>query len=106
MAMALSFGALLIGIVADRLRRFGIEPGVILGSAALIFVIAQLCLVLGLHVPTYVPWVIISAIGAATVLSYSILNQYFPKEIAGQANAALNVFHIGGAFILQEAIGL
>jgi hypothetical protein len=29
----------------------------------------------------------------------------FPKEIAGRANAALNVFHIGGAFVLQEVIG-
>jgi MFS family permease len=43
--------------------------------------------------------------GAGTVLSYSILAQYFPKEIAGRANAALNLFHIGGAFVLQEAIG-
>jgi MFS family permease len=43
--------------------------------------------------------------GAGTVLSYSILAQYFPKEIAGRANAALNVFHIGGAFALQEVIG-
>ena len=43
--------------------------------------------------------------GAGTVLSYSILAQYFPKEIAGRANAALNVFHIGGAFVLQEVIG-
>jgi hypothetical protein len=43
--------------------------------------------------------------GAGTVLSYSILEKYFPKEIAGRANAALNVFHIGGAFVLQEVIG-
>ena len=43
--------------------------------------------------------------GPGTVLSYSILAQYFPKEIAGRANAALNVFHIGGAFVLQEVIG-
>lgn len=40
-----------------------------------------------------------------TVLSYSILAEYFPKEMAGQANAALNVFHIGGAFAVQEFIG-
>jgi hypothetical protein len=27
-------------------------------------------------------------------------------EIAGQASAALNILHIGGAFILQYAIGI
>ena len=48
----------------------------------------------------------IAGVGAATVLSYSILAEYFPKEIAGQANAALNMFHIGGAFVIQGAIGL
>ena len=40
------------------------------------------------------------------VLSYAIIAEYFPKEIAGQANAALNVLHIGSAFVVQYAIGL
>ena len=41
-----------------------------------------------------------------TVLSYAILAEYFPKELAGRANAALNVFHIGGAFVVQYMTGL
>jgi len=40
------------------------------------------------------------------VLSYAILANHFPKELAGRANAALNVIHIGGAFVLQELIGI
>jgi hypothetical protein len=56
------------------------------------FLIAELALVVGLHVPSYVPWVIISGMGAGTVLSYSILNQYFPKEIAGQAKGMSRLF--------------
>ncbi|WP_271565610.1 hypothetical protein [Bradyrhizobium sp. CCBAU 11386] len=36
----------------------------------------------------------------------AILAAYFPKELAGRANAALNVFHIGGAFVLQSATGI
>jgi hypothetical protein len=46
------------------------------------------------------------AVGAATVLSYAILADYFPKELAGRANAALNVFHIGCAFVVQYVTGL
>ena len=55
---------------------------------------------------SYASWAVIASVGAATVLSYSAVAEYFPKEVAGQANAALNVLHIGGAFFLQQAIGV
>jgi MFS family permease len=45
-------------------------------------------------------------VGAATVLSYAILAEYFPRDLAGRANAALNLFHIGGAFVVQYMTGL
>ena len=32
--------------------------------------------------------------------------EYFPKEVSGRANAALNLLHVGGAFVLQSATGL
>jgi MFS family permease len=105
MAMALSLGALLLGVIADRLRKRSIQPETVLACAALLFVIAEFALVSGLRLPSYAPWAVIAGMGAATVLSYSIMSQHFPKEMAGQANAALNIFHIGGAFVLQQAIG-
>lgn len=105
MAIALSAGALLLGLGADRLRPFGIQPGAILVGAALLFLFAELTVILGLWPVSYWPWALIAGMGAATVLSYSILADHFPKEMAGQANAALNVFHIGGAFAIQEFIG-
>jgi MFS family permease len=48
---------------------------------------------------------VIAAAGAATVLSFAILADYFPKEISGRANAALNILHVGGAFVVQAATG-
>jgi MFS family permease len=106
MAVAMSLGALLLGVVADRLRRRGIGPQAMLGLAAMVFIAAQLALILRLPLPSYILWAVVAAVCAATVLSYAILTEYFPKEIAGRANAALNVFHIGGAFVLQYATGL
>src|SRR5262245_56577071 len=44
--------------------------------------------------------------GAATVLSYALVADLFPKESAGRANAALNVLHLGGAFAIQAGIGV
>ena len=40
-----------------------------------------------------------------TVLSYAILAECFPKDIAGQANGALNILHISAACIIQYMIG-
>jgi len=105
MAVTLSAAALLLGLGADRLRSRGIPTQTILGCAALVFVAAESLLILDVQSISYVSWAVVAGMGAGTVLSYSILAQYFPKEIAGRANAALNVFHIGGAFVLQEVIG-
>lgn len=106
MAIALSLGALVWGVAVDRLRRRGVGPRALLGLVATIFIAAQFALILRLPVPSNIPWIIIAATGAATVLSYAILAEYFPTELAGRANAALNLFHIGGAFVVQCMTGL
>jgi MFS family permease len=106
MAIALCVAAAVIGIVADRLKQIGIGTELLLGCAATIFIAAEAALITGVHVPSIAPWVIISATGATTVLSYAIIANQFPKHIAGKANAALNVLHIGSAFVIQTVIGV
>jgi MFS family permease len=106
MAVALSSGALLWGVAVDQLRRHGVGPWALLGLLATMFILAQLALILQLPLPSYVPWIVVAATGAGTVLSYAILADYFPKELAGRANAALNLFHIGAAFVVQYMTGL
>jgi MFS family permease len=106
MAVALSLGALLFGVAADRLRRRGVGPEMLLALVATVFITAQLELILRLPLPSYFLWAVVAAVGAAVVLSYAILAEYFPKELAGRANAALNLFHIGAAFIVQYATGV
>jgi MFS family permease len=106
MAIALSLGALVLGVMSDRLLRRGVGPRALLVLVAAMFIVAQLTLILRLPVPSYLPWAVVAAVGAMTVLSYTILAEYFPKELAGRANAALNVFHIGGAFVLQYLTGV
>ena len=39
-------------------------------------------------------------------MSYAILASHFPRQIAGKANAALNILHIGTAFLVKTIIGL
>jgi MFS family permease len=106
MAIALSIGALLLGFLATRLRRRNIQPQAVFGVVAVLFIAVQVALTLRWPVPSYVLWCFVAAVGATTVLSYAIVADYFPKELAGRANAALNVFHIGAAFLIQNLIGV
>ena len=106
MAVAVCASALLLGMAADRLRRMGIKTELVLASTLTLSMAAQAALVLGWPVPSFLVWAVIAAAGAATVLSFAILAQYFPKAMSGRANAALNLLHVGGAFLLQSATGL
>jgi MFS family permease len=106
MAVALSIGALLLGVLATSLRRRNIQPQAVFGAVAALFIAMEVALILRWPLPSYLSWCFVAAVGAATVLSYAIVADYFPRELAGRANAALNVFHIGGAFLVQELIGI
>jgi predicted MFS family arabinose efflux permease len=105
MAVALCAGALLIGVCADVVRKYGIGLERVLAAAVCIFVAAEFALVLRLPVPCIALWAVVGAMGAATVLSYGIIGNLFPLESAGRANAALNVLHIGAAFAIQSGMG-
>jgi MFS family permease len=106
MAIALGAGAILLGTAADRLARRGIGPEALMSIVASTFIVTQLALILQLPAPSYLTWSVVAAVGAGTVLSYAIVAEYFPQELAGRVNGALNVFHLGGAFFLQYSIGL
>ena len=106
MAVALSLGAIVLGVSADRLRRRGVGPEMLLALVAAVFIAAQLALILRLPLPSFFLWAVVAAVGAATVLSFAILTEYFPKELAGRANGALNLFHIAAAFFVQYATGI
>lgn len=106
MALGISLGALLLGMMADRLRRHGIKTEVILAAVAVFFVLAELALVLRAPLPSLLPWCIVSVMGAATVLSYAVIADYFSTELAARANGALNLLHFGWAFAVQCGIGM
>jgi type IV secretion system protein VirB5 len=97
---------LLLGTVADRMRRHGIGPQRLFVAVVTLFVAAQLTLILRLPVPSCLPWCVVAIVGAGTVLTYTIVAEFFPKELAGRGNAALNVFQLGWAFVVQYATGL
>jgi hypothetical protein len=106
MAAVLSASALLLGALAERLRRAGVSTETFLAGTLVLSMVAQLALLFGLPVSTHLLFAIIAAAGATTVLSFASLARYFPKEVVGRANAALGVLNMGTAFGLQCLAGL
>lgn len=106
MALAFSASALLLGAGADMLRQRGIAQPTTLGTLSVVTLLAQVALVFGWPVPTWLPWIAIAAMGAGTVLSYAIVTEHFPRSVSGRATAALNLLHVGAAFAVQVGFGI
>jgi len=106
LAVGLSLGALFLGMIADRLRKRGVAIEVLLAAFGGLFMLAELALVLREPLPSILPSSVVSVVGAGPVLSYAIIADYFPVEIAAHANGALNLLHFGWAFAAQYGIGL
>lgn len=106
MSIVLSGGAWLFGTTVHCLRRRGVGAESILTTVAVLFIAAQSALILREPLPSLLPWSVVAVAGAASVVSFAVIADYFPPELAGRANGALNVLHFGWAFLAQYATGL
>ncbi|PIT00673.1 arabinose ABC transporter permease [Bradyrhizobium nitroreducens] len=106
MSVVLSGGAWLFGVAVHHIKRRGIGAETILAMVAVLFIAAELALILRAPLPSILPWSLIAIVGTATVASFAVIADYFPPELAGRANGALNVLHFGWAFLAQYATGL
>src|SRR5262245_32036206 len=105
MSMVLSGGALGLGAVVQALKRAGIGPMQVLPGLVILLILAELLLALRPAVLAILPWCLIALMGAGTVATYSITADLFEKSTVGRVNGAINLFHIGGAFLLQTSTG-
>ncbi|MCK1356291.1 MFS transporter [Bradyrhizobium sp. CW7] len=106
MSLVLSGGAWLFGTTLHCIRRRRAGAETILGTVALLFIVAQIALILRLPLPSILPWSVVAIVGTATVVSFAVIADYYPPELAGRANGALNVLHFGWAFLAQYATGV
>ncbi|RTE91016.1 MULTISPECIES: MFS transporter [Bradyrhizobium] len=106
MSIVLSGGAWLFGMMVHYIKRAGIGAETIFAMVAMLFIAAEVVLILRAPLPSILPWSIVAIFGTATVVSFAVIADYFPPELAGRANGALNVLHFGWAFLAQYATGL
>jgi MFS family permease len=102
LSLGVVVGALLSGWLADRI---GLVKIVVIGALGLI---ASL-IVLAFHPPLWSIAVVnflFGMSGAFTVLLLAQPRFIFPRHLTGRAATAINVFAIGGTFILQWLMGV
>lgn len=105
MGAGLTIGAATIGMLASWLRARGVGSANIFAGACGLFLLVQLVILTDRQLPAWLPWSCFALFGGMTVLGYSMLADIFPQERIGRANGALNVLHIGMAFVIQSLIG-
>ncbi|HEV7369127.1 MFS transporter [Arenibaculum sp.] len=103
-AIAMVVGFLTLGALAERLSRLGIRPIVVAGTAMGFCALSGILLVAGVDQPLLL-WVSFAYLGSASSLSYAILSQSYPPELAGRVNTAVNMLVFILAFVLQAGIG-
>jgi len=106
MSIALTFGFVLSGVLADLLGRLGIRTVKVMAVGYSLFFAVQLCIILGVPLPVMLLWTAFGFLGNVGVLSYSVVGQHFPPQFAGRANTGVNVMVFMSAFFIQYVIGM
>jgi len=104
-AIGLILGFALIGVIAEWLRPFGIKPMTVGIIGMVIYMLIQLALVLELTEYSLWLWGSYAFFSTAGVITYAVLSQSFPSELAGRVNTGLNLLVFVMAFLMQWGVG-
>ncbi|MEE8333835.1 MAG: MFS transporter [Alphaproteobacteria bacterium] len=99
-------GVLGIGVLADRLQSFGVQPIVVFGAGMVGSLLVQLLLALEVVSLARPLCVALGFFGSASVLVYSILARRFPAHLIGRVNTASNMLTFIAAFAVQWGVGV
>ena len=99
-------GTVASGLVAERLAKRGVPTMVVAGWCAVLFMLVQAALVLGLPIPAPLAWGAFAFFGMSTALFFAVLAQAFPPSLGGRVNTALNMLIFVAAFALQWLVGV
>jgi MFS family permease len=105
MAIAFLVGTLLSGAVADWLGRRGIGLLKVMTGFTLVYMGAELLIVVQWLPSVALVWIVFGMVGQAGILAYPWLAVYVGADLAGRANTALNLLVFTTASLSQYLIG-
>ena len=105
-AVAFLTGTLMQGIVADRLGRRGVDPLHVMAGTLVLFLLAQIGILLELTGLAPLLWFVFGMTGQACILGFPSLAAWFGADLSGRAQTATNLLIFLCAFGVQAAIGV
>jgi predicted MFS family arabinose efflux permease len=105
MAIAFMAGIFLVGLIADRLGRRGIGPMRVMLGFNLVYLAAQLLIVLRVESLMFPAWLAVAAFGQVAILAFPWFAARIGRELAGRANASINFAIFVVAFAAQYLLG-
>lgn len=104
---AMIAGSMLTGSAASRAHAAGLPRFLIPIVSLTGLVLLQIGLMLqpSQHVVVLVLWLAMALFGAGGATGYIEVSQMFPPEQTGRVSTAVNTLSLGGAFLIQAAIG-
>ncbi|MCA3572642.1 MAG: MFS transporter [Aestuariivirga sp.] len=105
MAIAFMAGIFLVGLIADRLGRRGIGPMQVMLGFNLLYLAAQLLIVLRVESLMFPAWLAVAAFGQVAILAFPWFAARIGRELAGRANASINFTIFVVAFATQYLLG-
>jgi predicted MFS family arabinose efflux permease len=105
MGVAFLVGILVSGAIADWFVRRGFSELTVMTGFLILYLIAQLGIVLELTEFTLAFWLVFGMSGQVAVLAYPWLSSRFGPALSGRANTAMNLLLFLTAFAIQYAIG-
>lgn len=104
-ALAMVAGFIILGGVAERLSRRGVNVATTAVAGMVVFMAVQLLLLFPPPGLTVVLWLSFGFFGTSGVIAYSALSQSFPVHLSGRVTTALNLLVFVAAFCCQWAVG-
>ncbi len=105
-ACAMVAGFLGMGIITDRLAKFGISTMTVAITGMSLFALTQIGLALQLTTYTLPLWLLFGFFGTTGILPYAALPRRFPAGLTGRVITGLNVLVFFSAFAAQWGIGI
>lgn len=106
MALAMTAGFLLTGVIAQIAGRRGISLSVVICACVALLLGSQAPMVFGWPAGTWLVLIGTGLFGNSAVLCYPLLATRFPKHLIGRANSLQNLLFFGMTFAAQSGIGV
>lgn len=105
LAAAMVAGHIALGTLATHLSRHGIRPMRTAAAGMAIFMALLLLPIFQINIGPLLFWMLFGFSGTAGILTYAVLSQSFPADLAGRVNTALNLLVFVAAFAVQWGTG-